>query len=68
VILFSYITNFAEEEKNLKRRSIMKNKVILTAALLSAACLTTTGIISYAKTSDFQNTDTVSGIAIEKQE
>jgi len=46
----------------------MKNKVILTAALLSAACLTTTGIISYAKTSDFQNTDTVSGIAIEKQE
>ncbi len=46
----------------------MKNKVILTAALLSAACLTTTGIISYAKTSDSPNTDTVSGIAIENQE
>ncbi|MDE5917081.1 MAG: hypothetical protein K2G62_03020, partial [Oscillospiraceae bacterium] len=46
----------------------MKNKVILAAALLSAACLTTTGIISYAKTSDFQNADTVSGLAIEKQE
>lgn len=46
----------------------MKNKIILATALISAACLTTTGIISYAKTSDSKSTDTVLNTAIVEQE